>query len=215
MNHRILAAALTAATLALAAQPSRALTDSDQQLVAQADAYFDQVRTFKAHFLQEAADGAESEGDLYIDRPGKLRLEYQPPSPVLVVADGDSLVYYDKSLQQVSYIDLDSTMAGVLVRDHVKLDEGDLEVTQIGRRPGAASITVTRRKDPKQGRIALVFSEKPFELRQWQVTDQQGQVTTVTLYDAQSGLALDPNLFVFHDPRPLGAGPRREFEQGH
>jgi len=68
--------------------------------------------------------------------------------------------------------------------------------------PGTVRITVTRRKDASQGKITLVFTEKPFELRQWQVTDAQGAVTNVTLYDAQSGIQLDNDLFVFHDPRP-------------
>jgi len=208
MNPRPAIAIFVFLLLALGAAPARALSPADQEVVAQAETYFDQVHTLKAHFLQEAGNGAETEGTLYIDRPGKLRLEYQPPSPILVVTDGDSLVYYDKSLQQVSYIDLDSTMAGVLVREHVKLDGDDLKVVAVGHRPGTDIVTVTRRKDPSQGRIALMFSEKPFELRQWQVTDQQGQVTAVTLYDTQSGLALDPSLFVFHDPRPMTVGPR-------
>lgn len=209
MNLRnILPAALVALSSVLAAAPALALTQADQALVAQADDYFDQVHTLKARFIQEAANGTESEGTLYLDRPGKLRLEYAPPTPILVVADGGSLVYYDSSLQQVSYVDLDSTMAGVLVSPHVKLDGDSLKVIGISHQPSTATITVTKRDDPRQGKIALVFTEKPFQLRQWQVTDQQGLVTTVTLYDAQTGLPLDAALFEFHDPRP-NAGANR------
>lgn len=206
------AIAILVAAFAMLAAPVRAatLSEADQATIRSADAYLDQVRTLKAHFVQDASNGAESEGTLYIDRPGKLRLEYDPPSPILMVSDGDNLVYYDKSLQQVTYVDLDSTLAGVLVQPHVALNGPDIEVLGIVHQPGTARVTVTRRKDPSQGRITLVFTEKPFELRQWQVVDAQGAVTTVTLYDAESGVALDDNLFVFRDPRPiLNSRPNR------
>jgi len=205
-------AILMAAFIIIAAPVHAAffLSDADQAVIKAADAYLDQIHTLKAHFVQDASNGAESQGTLYIDRPGKLRLEYDPPSPILMVADGDSLVYYDKKLQEVTYVDLDSTLAGVLVRPHVALDGPALEVLGVVHQPGTVRVTITRRSDPSQGRIALVFTEKPFELRQWQVTDAQGAITTVTLYDAQSGVLLDENLFVFHDPRQAPArGPLR------
>ena len=210
MNHRIAFAAAAALLLTAAARPAFALTAVDQAAVDQAEQYFDQVHTLKAHFVQEAANGAETQGTLYLDRPGKLRLEYAPPSPILVVAQGGTLVYYDKQLQQVTYVDLDSTMAGVLVRSEVKLDQGDLEVTKVGHQPGNVMVTVTKRQDPHGGRITLVFTEKPFQLRQWQVVDQQGQITNVTLYDAQSGLPLDDALFTFKDPRPVPGAARHD-----
>ena len=203
------------AVLSLGISSARAAQDavlspSAKATVEQADHYFDQVHTLKARFVQEAANGAETEGMLYLDRPGKLRLEYAPPTPILVVAQGGTLVYYDSKLGQVSYVDLDSTLAGVLVRPEVHLDGGDLKVTGVGSQPGTATITVTKREDSSQGRITLVFTEKPFQLRQWQVVDQQGQVTTVTLYDQQSGLALDDALFTFHDPRTVPGAARHD-----
>ncbi len=205
------AVAVILALFAVLMVPARAaLTDADQQAVKQADDYLDQVHTLKAHFVQDANNGAESEGTVYLDRPGKLRLEYDPPSPILMVADGDNLVYYDKKLQEVTYVDLDSTMAGVLVRPHVQLNGTDLEVLGVVRQPDTLRITVTKRKDPSQGRITLVFTEKPFALRQWQVVDAQGAITTVTLYNEESGIPLDKELFVFHDPRPApGTRPSR------
>jgi len=210
MKIRKSLAAIAVASLAFTATPALALSPADQALVEQANAYFNQVHTLKAQFVQEAADGAEAKGTIYLDRPGKLRLEYAPPSPILVVAQGDTLVYYDSKLGQVSYVDLDATMAGVLVRPEVKLDEGDLEVTSVKHQAGTDSITVTKRDNANQGRITLVFTEKPFQLRQWQVVDQQGQTTIVTLYDAQSGLPLDEALFTFKDPRPVPGAARHD-----
>ena len=188
--------------LSAAAPAQAALSQADQADIKTADSYLDQIRTLKARFIQDASNGSESQGTLYLDRPGKLRLEYDPPSPILMVADGDNLVYYDKKLQEVTYVDLDSTLAGLLVRPHVALDGPSLKVLSIVHQPDTLRVTVTRRKDPSQGRIALIFTLKPMQLRQWQVVDAQGAVTTVTLYNAESGLPLDKDLFVFHDPRP-------------
>ena len=205
-----LAAAFAALTFAATATSAFALSPEDRQAVSQAEAYFNQIHTLKARFDQEAANGGESEGTLYLDRPGKLRLEYAPPTPILVVADGNDLVYYDSKLQQVSYVGLDDTMAGVLVRPEVRLDEGDLEVTKVAHHAGQVLITVDKRKAPSQGRITLVFTEKPFQLRQWQVVDAQGAITNVTLYDAQVGLPLDAELFHFRDPRPVPGAARHD-----
>ncbi len=187
-----------------------ALSDGDQAIVKQANDYLDQVHTLKAHFVQNASNGEQAEGTIYLDRPGKLRLEYDPPSPILVVTHDNTLVYYDKKLQQVSYVDLDSTLAGVLVQPRVDLNGSDLQVLGVAHQPDTDRVTVAKRGDPSQGKITLVFTEKPFQLRQWQVVDAQGQVTQVTLYDAQTGLSLDGELFVFHDPRPApGTKPLR------
>jgi outer membrane lipoprotein-sorting protein len=206
---RRLGAALILVGAAFAVSPAMALSPADAAVVAKADNYFDQVSTLKAHFVQIALSGDAAQGTFYLARPGRLRLDYEAPSSILVVAEGGTLVYYDKKLAQVSYVDLDSTMAGVLVRAHVKLDGDDLKVTAIGHRPGTVEITVTKRSDPRDGQITLIFTETPFQLRQWRVVDQQGQVTTVTLYDAQIGVPLDDALFQFHDPRPAPGPARR------
>lgn len=171
-----------------------------QQDIDKADAYLNAITTLKAHFLQAAPNGDISEGTVYLSRPGRLRLEYDPPSPILVVTHGTFLVYYDKSLNQTSYVDVDSTPAGVLVKAKVKLDQDDLQVTKVSRKDGLVLITVTKRDEASQGAITLIFTEEPFQLRQWKVLDQQGQITTVTLSDAHPGVSLDKALFEFQDP---------------
>jgi outer membrane lipoprotein-sorting protein len=205
---RRLGAALIFAGAAFHASSAMALAPADTTEVAKAEAYFDQVSTLKARFIQVAQDGDTVQGTFYLARPGRLRLEYGPPSSILVVAEDGTLVYYDAKLAQVTYVDLDSTMAGVLVREHVKLDGEDLKVTSVAHRPGVVEITVIKRSDPRNGQITLVFTEMPFQLRQWRVVDQQGQATMVTLYDAQIGIPLDDALFQFHDPRPT-PGPAK------
>lgn len=177
------------------------LSERDKTDVSQAETYMNAITSLKAHFLQVANDGSEVEGTAYLSRPGKLRLQYDPPSPLLLLADGSFLIVDDKRYDNPSYIPLDSTPAGILVRDHVVLNGSDLKVTRISRNPGIMTVTVVSASDPGQGQLALVFSERPFQLRQWQVTDPQGQVTTVSLYNVETGLALDSKLFRFSSAR--------------
>lgn len=201
------AVAVSAVTaLSLGVPAIGATTSNDRPEIAKAEDYLNGVRTLKARFLQIGPDGSTAEGTVYLSRPGKMRLEYDPPSPILVVADGSWLIYYDRKLGQVSYLGLDSTPAGILVKPDVKLDGDELKVTGISHKPGVMDLTVVKRKDPGEGRITMVFSEAPFQLRQWQVVDAQGQATTVSLYEAQTGMALDKELFRFVDPRQ-GIGP--------
>jgi outer membrane lipoprotein-sorting protein len=189
-------------TAAQAAQPARTpLSAQDKVDIARAEDYLNGVTTLKARFLQVAPNGSSVEGDAYLSRPGKMRLQYDPPSPLLVVADGSFLIVYDRQLGEPSYIPLGSTPAGILVRPGVKLEGGDVTVTRVVRLPGVVRISMVEAEDPASGEITLVFSDKPFALRQWQVKDAQHQVTTVSLYQTQSGLTLDSKLFEFKNPK--------------
>lgn len=189
-------------TTAQAAPPARTpLSTQDKADIARAEEYLNGVTTLKARFLQVSPNGSSVEGDAYLSRPGRLRLQYDPPSPLLVVADGSFLIVHDSQLGEPSYIPLGSTPAGILVRPGVKLDGGDVLVTRVIRLPGVVRISVVEAEDPAAGEITLVFSDKPFVLRQWQIKDAQHQVTTVSLYQTQSGLTLDGKLFEFKNPK--------------
>ncbi|CAA7614851.1 Outer membrane lipoprotein-sorting protein [Candidatus Terasakiella magnetica] len=187
---------------ALAAEFKQApLSVQDKADVTRAEDYLNSITTLKARFLQVSPNGTSVEGDAYLSRPGKLRLQYDPPSPLLVVADGSFLIVYDRQLGEPSYIPLGSTPAGVLVQPGVKLNGAEVAVTRVTRQPGMVKISVVGVDDPAAGEITLVFSDKPFVLRQWQVKDAQHQVTSVSLFEAQNGLSLDPKLFEFKDPK--------------
>ena len=86
------------------------------------------------------------------------------------------------------------------MRANVELDGKDLAVTKVSHQPGILGITVVDADDPGQGQLTLIFSQRPFQLRQWQVIDAEGQITTVSLFDAETGIPLDPSLFVYKNP---------------
>lgn len=183
-----------------------ALSSAQKAAVDRAEAYLNDIRTLKARFLQSAPDGSVAEGQLYLSRPGKLRLEYDPPTPLLIIGNYHLLVYHDTQLKQTTQVPLSSTPAGILVAPKIDLNGAELTVTGFSDQEGLDRITVTQTDEPQAGSITLVFTREPYQLRQWVVRDPQGQLTTVTLSDARPGLALDQKLFIFNDPnfKPLG-----------
>ena len=188
------------------------LSERDKADIARAEDYLNGITTLKARFLQISPNGTSVEGDAYLSRPGKLRLQYDPPSPLLVVADGSFLIVHDRQLGEPSYLPLDSTPAGVLVRANVKLNGDDVTVTRVVRLPGVVRVSLVQSDDPAAGEITLVFSDAPFALRQWQVKDAQNQITTVSLFETQNGLTLDPKLFQFQNPNFMK--PKLNFNNG-
>ncbi len=175
------------------------LSPEDHADIARVEEYLNGIRTLRARFLQIADNGAAAEGTLYLLRPGKLRLEYDPPVPILMVANGRFLIHYDKELKAVTHLPINSTPAGLLVRDRIRLS-GDVTATRVERGPGSLRVTLVQTEDPQAGRITLVFSERPFALSNWQVVDAQGNTTRVALIDPHAGIPLDPALFRFTDP---------------
>ena len=173
---------------------------SDKDSVAEVEHYLNSVETLKARFIQIAANGASAEGDLYLARPGRMRMNYDPPTEIEIVADTRFLIYHDKKLEQVSYLGLDSSPAGIMLRPHVKLS-GDVTVTKVQHLPGALEVSVVQTEDPAAGELTMLLTEKPMNLRQWRVRDAQGQVVTVSLFSVEHDVTLNPDLFDFKDPK--------------
>ncbi|MGH7103881.1 MAG: LolA family protein [Acetobacteraceae bacterium] len=172
------------------------LTPRDQAELEQIQAYLNGLTSLKAKFLQIAPDGSASQGIAWLERPGRMRFQYDPPSPYLLVAGHGLLVFHDKHLGQTTNILLSSTPLGVLLAKHVELS-GPVTVTGFQSLPGEIDLTLVRTASPESGSLTLVFSTNPLQLRQWAVTDAQGKVTRVTLYDVELGGHFPNSLFSF------------------
>jgi outer membrane lipoprotein-sorting protein len=188
-----------ASAAAAATAPAAVHSKQDAADVARVEKYLNSLRTMTARFLQYAPDGSTAEGTLYLSRPGRLRLEYDPPTPVLIVSDGRLIHYYDSELKQVSTVRLSETPAAVLVRDKYDFSK-DIRVVALQRGPGVLRMTLQDVDNPDTGRLTLTFQEDPFVLKQWKVVDAQGQTTTVALSDSRRDVTLAPDLFEFVDP---------------
>mgnify|MGYP003108908569 CR=1 FL=1 len=175
-----------------------ALSDDDKAQIARAEAYLDTLKTFKADFLQIDSSGGIAEGDVYMRKPGRMRFEYKPPAQILVVADGLWLVFHDKELKETTRLPLVATPVNILLKENVSLS-GDVTVTDVQHDAGTLRISIVDTENPDEGNIVLIFSDKPFELRQWLVTDAQGQVTSISLGKIEKNVQLKPELFTFFD----------------
>jgi outer membrane lipoprotein-sorting protein len=197
-RRTLLASALFSGPV-LAQTPGRAGTDRTAGL-ARIEAYLNGLTTLRARFLQISQRGGSAQGTAMIWRPGRMRFEYDPPEPLLLVASDGQFLYYDKELRQPSIVPVGSTPLGFLLRPQVRFT-GDLEVTAYERAGGLLRVTMRRKDAPGEGSLTLVFAEDPMELRQWVVVDAQGQQTRVTLTEIETGVRFNALMFSFNDPR--------------
>jgi outer membrane lipoprotein-sorting protein len=168
--------------------------------LARVEDYLNGLTTLKADFVQINPDGGTATGELYYQRPDKMRLDYDPPSDILIVSDGWHVTYYDRRLEQASHVFPSSTPLGFLLSDEIRLS-GDVTVTAVERSSGELHITLVQTDEPNEGSIRLSFAEEPLELRRWTLVDAQGLATHVILERPQLGLALDGELFRFRNPQ--------------
>lgn len=162
-------------------------------------AYLDELKSFESRFVQANDDGGYVEGTIRVARPGRMRIEYDPPSPYLVVADGSFFIFVDTEMEEASYIPLALTPAQFVLRDDLGIGR-DVDVTELEQDAGLVRMTVRSRDEPEAGSVTLTLNADPLMLRQWTVVDAQGAVTHVTLIDPTFNHPQDPEAFVFNNP---------------
>lgn len=194
-------ASIPPSKVAVAAPIPAQLSLEDRVLIDRIEAYLNSLFTMQARFVQASSNGGAAQGQVFLSRPGRMRIEYDPPVPVLMVADGKWLIYVDRKLSQVSHVPLASTPVSVLTRERVSLTGGDVIMTGFERSGRTARITLVQASDPYSGKVTLVFDTDPVMLKQWTVVDAQGITTDVVLIAPDFGKRLDPKLFVFDDGR--------------
>ncbi len=174
---------------------------ADPATLSRIEEYLNGITTIVADFTQVAPDGSLTAGKFSLKRPGKMRWQYNPPTPLLMVASGGEIIYYDYELEQVTHIPLESTLAGFLAKEIISFADPAVTVEGIEKQAGAVRLTLIQPGRESEGRLMLEFSDNPLQIRNMVVTDAQGQTTTVSLNNARFGLPLDNSLFVFKDPR--------------
>ena len=185
---RALAAPLAVLALALPAQAAKlSLTDLSS--------YLNSLTTVESEFTQINADGTMSTGTIRISRPGKVRFEYAPPDRSLVVSDGQQVAIFDpKSNQPPEQYPLRRTPLNLILAP--KVDLGTARMVVAHREDGPATrVTAQDPEHPEYGRIDMVFTANPTELRQWIITDDSGNQTTLILGEMRKGARLNAGLF--------------------
>lgn len=168
--------------------------------VKKAEQYLQGLKTAKADFIQTSTLGSRLSGQFFLDRPGRLRFNYNEVKD-FVVADGVFVYFYDSQLGEQSNAPIGQTLADFLLREDLSLS-GDLTVQKLYKKDGVTYITVVQTDDQSVGNVELMFTEIPYTFKGWRVTDAQGESTEVQLKNLETGVTFkDGDLFAYHDPK--------------
>ena len=160
--------------------------------------YLNSIKTLSADFVQIASNGEKAEGRIYIEKPNKIRMEYNAPSNILIVGNGDYIVYYDKELDQITNIDYDDVPAAMILANNVNLDGKDITVTDFYQDPGVTKLSMQYNDAEDLGPFTLVFTNNPFVLKQWKVITPQSLEVSLSLYDSVVDAKINQDLFKFN-----------------
>jgi outer membrane lipoprotein-sorting protein len=203
ISHRICrklaAVSLIAAALALGGPAGASLASSlsaeAKSAVQELSEYFNSFKTLQGEFTQVSPQGRVSTGVFYLSKPGRLRFEYAPPNPFLVVSDGSWVVIENRKQKTTDQYPLAATPLKLLLANEIDLIE-EAEIKSVETTEGVATIAVEDRNRAIPGRLVLVFDTNRKELSQWIVEDAKGKRTTISLANLETGVDPDPKLFV-------------------
>ena len=178
-----------------AARPTVTFDARQRGLVDKVSAYLSRVHVMSGAFAQLGADGRRSSGHFYIQKPGRVRFEYDPPSPIVIIANGRDVVVRDRRLATQDLYPLSQTPLRFLLQDRIDLMR-DTHVTSVTADGMFISIVVEEKQALiGTSRLMMMFDAKSLELRQWVVTDPQGYDTTIAVSNLDSTRRPDPNMF--------------------
>jgi outer membrane lipoprotein-sorting protein len=170
--------------------------DANQKAqAAKVSSYLSSLQTLVGNFVQVGPDGSKTKGDFYIQKPGKVRFEYDAPSPIAIIADGSSVAVRDRKLATQDIYPLSQTPLRYLLSDRIDLLK-DTNVVSVTADDLFISVTIEEKQALiGTSRLMLMIGAKDGQLKQWTVTDPQGYDTTVAVYNLDSSKKVDPGLF--------------------
>jgi outer membrane lipoprotein-sorting protein len=186
---------------------AQALPKADQSAIVTAvGRAVNAITRLQGRFTQTNPDGTAVGGRFWLQRPGKVRFEYDAPSPLLLISDGTNVALQDRRLRTTDRYPLRQTPLYFLLKANVDLAR-DVIVTGIERRGGNYLLAMRDRRREADGELIVSFDQTTNLLEEWTIRDRQGRSTRVRLENAVQGGAINAALFV--DP-----GPNRRFNPG-
>jgi outer membrane lipoprotein-sorting protein len=183
---------------AAAPSPATAFDGNQRTLLDRISGYLSGIQTLVGNFVQIGPDGRRVEGTFSIQKPGKVRFQYSPPSPIDIIADGSSVVVRDRSLETSDFFPLSQTPLRYLLADRIDLLR-DTDVVSVSADDTFITVIIEETQVMVgTNRLMLMFDAKSLQLKQWTVTDPQGLDTTVAVYNLDAAKKPDPNLFVIN-----------------
>lgn len=211
----VMLAAMAVSAMLLPAAGQAAKDDLDagaREIVNRVEEYISGIDTLHARFVQSSSNGGTAQGEVWIDRPGKARFEYDAPHPVLMVSNGRTLLYFDREMDQVNYFPTEETPLWFLLREDV--DMSDVKAYHVARVEESArtyQVHIVREgvQPGEPGSTELTFTKDPIRLTEWRIVDEQGVVSDIALRQVRYGEDIDPKLFDFQEldlPERIGPG---------
>lgn len=179
---------------------AQGLSAEQTVLVEQATGYIQALSSAKGRFVQTDQRGTVTQGDLWLQRPGKARFAYEGASGLLVVSNGANVNIFDSRLKTFESYPLSRTPLALLLAREVRLDRG-VVITDVRKLADGFTIVAQDARKQTRGQISLDFSQAPVALIGWTVSDVKGGKVRVRLLDLQKASGFDPKLFVLTDPR--------------
>jgi outer membrane lipoprotein-sorting protein len=169
--------------------------DKQKAQAAKISNYLSSLQTLVGNFVQVGPDGTKTKGEFYIQKPGKVRFEYESPNPIAIIADGSMLAVRDRRLSTQDLYPLSQTPLRYLLSDRIDLLK-DTNVVSVTADDMFISVTIEERQLlTGTSRLMLMVGVKDGQLKQWTVTDPQGYDTTVAVYNLDTSKKLDPGMF--------------------
>jgi outer membrane lipoprotein-sorting protein len=169
--------------------------DRQKAQAAKISSYLSSLQTLIGNFVQVGPDGTKTKGQFYIQKPGKVRFEYESPNPIAIVADGSMVAVRDRNLSTQDLYPLSQTPLRYLLSDRIDLMK-DTNVVSVTADDVYVSVTIEERQLlTGTSRLMLMVGAKDGQLKQWTVTDPQGYDTTVAVYNLDTSRKIDPGMF--------------------
>lgn len=169
---------------------------ANERYIQQAEQWLQNLNHGQARFTQIDYKGRQLNGTFYINRPGRLRFEYDQPITDHIVADGVMIYFYDGDSEQFSSAPIGMTLADFILRPDIRMDQ-TVKVESVRERDGMVEIALSQKDQPGTGELILSFTKAPFALKSWRIIDAQGLTTDIILSNLTRPTSLDPRLFVF------------------
>lgn len=154
--------------------------------------HFSAVRTMTGEFVQFGPKGEQTGGTFYIERPGRIRFNYNN-SPIRVIADGESVVINNRKLDTWDLYPLSKTPLKLLLADRIDLGGGRL--LNVKQEPDMTTLVLGDKSVFGDSKITMMFDPKTYELKQWTITDAQKLDTTVMIFNLRTGVRFTDDMF--------------------
>ncbi|MAR79628.1 MAG: hypothetical protein CMM18_05310 [Rhodospirillaceae bacterium] len=177
---------------------SQIFAKNNDEIISKIENYFNNINTLQAEFIQIDHYGNSKSGVLRMAKPGKIRFEYDKPSSIIIISDGQYIIFFDKKLGQINRIPKNKIPIKFLIDDKFSFKKNEILIKNLNYDGNVISITIKDNKNHFSGDLTLLFEDKPLVLRQWIIQDSQGFTTKVSLQEISTDIVINDTYFKFN-----------------